>query len=182
MLILITGGSGSGKSSYAESYIMKLSENVKRYYIATMQVYGEEGRRKVERHREMRAGKGFFTIEQPMDIELMAEKLHPSEIGKTVALLECMSNLAANEMFSEEQPKSCNFVTDKIINGIEQLGKSFHHMVIVSNNVFEDGIVYDDTTMEYIRAMGQINQKLARMADKVIEVVVGIPVVVKEGK
>ena len=181
MLILITGGSGSGKSAYAESYTMKLSENSKRYYIATMQVFGEEGRKKVERHREMRSGKGFITIEQPTDAEQAIEKLCGSENGDTVALLECMSNLAANEMFSEEQPKNCKIVTEKIIHGIEKLNKSVRHLVIVSNNVFEDGINYDDTTMEYIKAMGMINQELAQMADKVIEIVVGIPVVVEEG-
>ena len=181
MLVLITGGSGSGKSSYAESYTMKLSENSKRYYIATMQVSGEEGRKKVERHREMRAGKGFFTIEQPTDVEQVIGKMCASEKEDTVALLECMSNLAANEMFSEEQPKNRSVVTEKIIQGIKELNKSVRQLVIVSNNVFEDGITYDDTTMEYIRAMGMINQELARIADKVVEVVVGIPVVVKEG-
>lgn len=181
MLVLITGGSGSGKSSYAESYVMKLSENSKRYYIATMQVYGEEGRKKVERHRELRAVKGFFTIEQPVDVEQAMIKQHDSE-EDAVALLECMSNLTANEMFSDEQPKTCEYVTDKILHGVERLRKGCRHLVIVSNNVFEDGIVYDETTMEYIRAMGKINQELARMADTVIEVVVGIPVIVKEGK
>lgn len=53
--------------------------------------------------------------------------------------------------------------------------------MIVSNNVFEDGIAYDETTMEYIRAMGQINEKLAAMAENTVEVVVGIPVVMKQG-
>ena len=54
--------------------------------------------------------------------------------------------------------------------------------MIVTNNVFEDGINYDATTMEYIRAMGSINEKLALMADEVVEVVVGIPLTIKEGK
>jgi adenosylcobinamide kinase/adenosylcobinamide-phosphate guanylyltransferase len=53
-------------------------------------------------------------------------------------------------------------------------------MVIVSNNVFEDGQIYDEATMEYIKAMGEINTKLALMSDKVVEVVVGIPIIIKE--
>ena len=53
------------------------------------------------------------------------------------------------------------------------------HLVVVSNNVFEDGMVYDKATMEYIHAMGVINQQLALLADQVVEVVVGIPVIVK---
>ena len=52
---------------------------------------------------------------------------------------------------------------------------------MVSSNVFEDGIAYDETTMEYIRAMGIINQRLAAMADRVVEVVAGLPVLCQKG-
>ena len=45
--------------------------------------------------------------------------------------------------------------------------------------VVEDGIVYDDGTMRYLEALAQINIKLAEIADRVIEVVVGIPVELK---
>lgn len=58
----------------------------------------------------MRAGKGFLTIEQPRRLKEAAKKVATERVpagkaaagvGKTV-LLECMSNLVANEMFSEE--------------------------------------------------------------------------------
>ena len=65
MLILVTGGSGSGKSEYAENTAVALAEKegLPLYYVATMKPYGEEGRRRVARHRRLRAGKGFETIE-----------------------------------------------------------------------------------------------------------------------
>lgn len=176
MMTLIIGGSGSGKSAYAEDYIISLSEEKKKYYIATMQVYDVEGERKIERHRMLRSGKGFSTIEQPVDIEKAVEKM---EAGKGTALLECISNLTANEMFAGGVPKTEEIVAKKIVKGIEALSKELTHLVIVSNNVFEDGKVYDKTTMAYIRAMGSINEKLAELADEVVEVVVGIPLVVK---
>lgn len=176
MMTLIIGGSGSGKSAYAENYMNSISEDRKKYYIATMQIYDEEGKRKVERHRMLRGGKGFSTIEQPLDIGNAAEKL---EDGDKTALLECISNLTANEMFLEEVPGTEEVITEKIIGGIAVLNRELTHLVIVSNNVFEDGNVYDKTTMAYIRAMGRINQKLAEMADEVVEVVVGIPIVIK---
>jgi adenosylcobinamide kinase/adenosylcobinamide-phosphate guanylyltransferase len=84
-------------------------------------------------------------------------------------------------MFSEKEPLDSKTVTDKIINGISILQEEFAHLVIVTNNVFEDGKLYDETTMQYINAMGEINTKLATMSDKVIEVVVGIPIIIKEG-
>ena len=176
MMTLIIGGSGSGKSAYAEDYTISLSEDRKKYYIATMQIYDEEGKRKVERHRMLRGGKGFSTIEQPIDIGKAAEKM---EDGERAALLECISNLTANEMFLGEIPGTEEVITEKIVGGIAVLNRELTHLVIVSNNVFEDGNVYDKTTMAYIRAMGRINQKLAEMADEVVEVVVGIPIVIK---
>ena len=176
MMTLIIGGSGSGKSAYAENYMNSISEDRKKYYIATMQIYDEEGKRKVERHRMLRGGKGFSTIEQPVDIGKAAEKM---EAEDRTALLECVSNLTANEMFSGEVPGTEEAITKKIVGGIAVLNRELTHLVIVSNNVFEDGNVYDKTTMAYIRAMGRINQKLAEMADEVVEVVVGIPIVIK---
>lgn len=72
MITLITGGSGSGKSAYAEKYICHVSNEKgykEKYYIATMQVFDDEGQRKIDRHRRLRAGKGFITIEQHRDIK-----------------------------------------------------------------------------------------------------------------
>ena len=177
MMTLIIGGSGSGKSAYAEDYMVSISEDRKKYYIATMQIYDEEGKRKVERHRMLRGGKGFSTIEQPVDIGKAAEKM---EAEDRTALLECISNLTANEMFLGEIPGTEEVITEKIVGEIAVLNRELTHLVIVSNNVFEDGNVYDKTTMAYIRAMGRINQKLAEMADEVVEVVVGIPIVIKD--
>lgn len=181
MMTVIIGGSGSGKSAYAENYVISLAKDTTKYYLATMQVYDEEGWKKIERHRKLRMGKGFLTIEQPLSIQKALAKM---DKGEKAVLLECMSNLTANEMFSEEifseeSYVSAEVVTDKIIRVIECLKGEVTHLVIVANNVFEDGISYDETTMEYLRAMGNINERICSMADEVIEVVVGIPVVIK---
>lgn len=194
MMILVIGGSGSGKSAYAEKAADFLFEennvkgrpapqsgmtgNRKKYYLATMQIFDEEGRKKAERHRRLRDGKGFVTVEQPTDIHRALDRMGE---GESTVLLECISNLAANEMFSgtETALKPETVIVDKIINEIEILRKEITHFVVVSNNVFEDGIYYDESTMSYIRVMGAVNRKLAAMADRVVEVVVGIPVMIK---
>ena len=64
MLIIITGVSGSGKSEYAEQICCRLAGDNKKYYVATMQPFGEEGRIRIEKHKRQREGKGFETIEQ----------------------------------------------------------------------------------------------------------------------
>ena len=115
MLVLITGGSGSGKSAYAEDYITKLSKDCRKYYIATMQVYDEEGQEKVFKHQKMREGKGFLTIEQPTDIHQAADKMEKDTTIENVGLLECMSNLVANEMFREEQIRDCELVRKELL-------------------------------------------------------------------
>lgn len=182
MMFLVVGGSGSGKSSYAEEIAVSLAQEsvreitMKKYYLATMQVFDVEGQDKVDRHRNLREGKGFFTIEQPTRISCALEKM---EMGDRTVLLECISNLTANEMFSGEKAKTKIQVMEDIICGIKLLKQQTTHFVVVSNNVFEDGITYDQTTMEYIHAMGMINRKLAILADRVVEVIAGIPVTLK---
>lgn len=177
MMVLGVGGSGSGKSSYAEKMAVSLAQaGMRKYYLATMQVFDDEGRKKVDRHRKLRNGKGFFTIEQPTRISGALEKM---EDGDRTVLLECISNLTANEMFSEEQAVTEMQVTDNVIRDIKMLKDQTNHLIVVSNNVFEDGITYDDATTKYIQAMGKINQKLAALADRIVEVVAGIPVIFK---
>ena len=178
MMILVIGGSGSGKSSYAEEIVCSVSgEDMKKYYLATMQIFDEEGRKKVERHRKLRSGKGFLTIEQPTEIGRSIEKM---DAGRKIVLLECISNLTANEMFAGENPQLEIQVIHNVVSGLSMLKENTTNLVVVSNNVFEDGIVYEQTTMDYIHAMGEINQRLAAMADQVVEVVAGIPVVIKQ--
>lgn len=193
MITLVTGGSGSGKSAYAESLLYSC-EGI-RYYIATMQIYDAEGEKKVERHRKLRAGKGFLTIESPMNVGKIrfacageaeqeqyrqeTERKVQGSSEKKSALLECMSNLTANEMFTKDGMKSEEEVVEKILSEIQTLSQKLDNLVIVTNNVFEDGVIYDAGTMEYLRALGRINAALARLADRVAEVVVGIPVELK---
>ena len=171
MVTLILGGSGSGKSAYAEDYLLRMAADKKKYYIATMQVWDAEMQAKVDRHHRLREGKGYTTMEQPTALEQAVTQMEPGG----AALLECMSNLTANEMFSGEQPMDRQTVIEKILRGVDVLRKQMDPLVIVTNNVFEDGIVYDSATMEYIEALGRINERLAAEADEVVEVTAGIP-------
>ena len=179
MVYVVTGGSGSGKSEYAENLTVSLGGN--RVYAATMQVYGEEGRQRVARHRRMREGKQFVTVECPTDLDQLTENPDLcSLISGNVVLLECMSNLTANEMFSQDGGKeTAELVKDRILKGVQKLLKVCRHLVIVTNEVFSDGNLYDPETMEYICCLGMINTALGVMADQVTEVVCGIPVPLK---
>ena len=168
MTTLITGGAKCGKSRLAE----RLLESCKgsKLYIATMQPYGEEAAAAIERHRRIRAGKGFETVEKYTD-------LHETEVpGKCHILLECMANLCANEMFRSEA--ICD-PTERIMRGIRHLQKYAETLVIVTNNVGSDGVDYSAGTNRYIEAMGRLNALTADISDNVIECVYGVPVILK---
>lgn len=177
MMTLVLGGSGSGKSAYAEDCAVLLSRGKRAYYLATMEAFSKEAEKRIARHRDLRSKKGFLTIEQPTAIRKALERM---ETGENTVLLEDMSNLIANEMFAGNEPKAEEAVIEEIMDGIMKLKEEVAHLIIVSNNVFEDGRTYDRETMAYIRTMGRINRKLAALADKAVEVVVGIPLILKD--
>ena len=169
-MILITGGSGSGKSAYGEKRILEAGE-MTRYYIATMEVFGEECRKKVERHKKLRQGKGFITIESPKDVgrEKVLEMLRPDGQKKAV-LLECISNLTANEMFGSsfgegsEPGRRTEALAEKICTDIEKIDKAAGFFAVITNEVGFDGEMYEKETLEYIRLLGLVNCRLAKMA------------------
>lgn len=171
-LILVIGGSGSGKSEYAEQLALALHEKKggRLLYLATMHSTDEECDRKIDIHKKRREDTDFITIEKQVSIGEI--EVRPGD----VILLECISNLLANEVFSKEGhgPDS-----EAVI--LADLAKlhAVCDMVIVSNEISMDGVNYDPFTMDYIRMITGINTKTAAMADRVYEVVAGIPISVK---
>lgn len=203
MLHIVYGGSASGKSSYAESFAMSLQGEGRLLYIATMYPYkwntteiDPETMQRIERHRAMRADKGFDTVECYRHVEHIVAK------RQDVLLLECMSNLLANEMYLEQDSddgglaetmsevekagvgmsETLSPVSKKIVQALIDLSTRVQELVIVTNDVFSDGgsLIYDESTREYVKNLAEINCALAREAATVTEVVCGIPVIVKK--
>ncbi|MBR5722084.1 MAG: bifunctional adenosylcobinamide kinase/adenosylcobinamide-phosphate guanylyltransferase [Oscillospiraceae bacterium] len=168
MTTLITGGSKCGKSRFAESLL--LSHSGQRRYLATMQPFGADAERAIARHREMRAGKGLFTIEQYTDLHML---MLPPHCG---VLLECLCNLTANEMF---RPDPAPDVLSHIMHGIRHLQQQAEQLVIVTGQVGSDGIRYPAETNAYIALLGAVSRETAALADTVYECVYGIPVLLK---
>jgi adenosylcobinamide kinase / adenosylcobinamide-phosphate guanylyltransferase len=182
MVVLIIGGSGSGKSAYAEQRALEFG-NHHAYYAATMEAIDLESKRRVERHRQLRAGGGWITLEQSRKIEKITTQIEDYD---SVVLLECLSNLVANEMYGgddEGRLETDEFVAEEcarqIVEGIQAVSHAVENLVIVSNNVFEDGTEAVPELRTYLKVLGFANQMLAEIADEVVEVVVGIPVFCK---
>ena len=173
MLILVTGGSGSGKSAFAEDKVLSFG-TAQRIYIATMHPFDNESYKRIDRHRGMRDGKGFETIECYTGLK---DVVLPEGC---VVLLECMSNLVANEMFEEQGAHEQT--VQAIMAGIENLLRQAAHVVIVTNEIFSDAPAFDEEMNTYLKYLGKINQEIAKKADEVTEVVYGIPVYHKTDK
>lgn len=184
MFHVITGGSGSGKSAYAEDCMMKYHEAMDRplFYIATMMPFGAEMEAKIQRHRMMRAGKGFETKECYVNLK--------DQVREADVLLECMSNLTANEWFAAVETvdltdaNACNAaaeaVIEKIWSGLKLLLSSNANVIVVTNEVCAEG---EQNTIEmecYKQILSGVNCRMAAAADRVTEVVYGIPVQLKE--
>ena len=166
MVALIIGGSGSGKSEFAENMALNLSKQ-NLIYLATMIPYGREGTERVEKHKKMRRNKGFKTIEKYTGLKKLTLK------QENTVILECMSNLLANEMF--ENDGAGDKAVEEIIIGIDSLINCTENTVIVSND-----INYAGKTREYINNLGLINRYISLKADMIYEIVCGIPIAIKE--
>src|SRR5699024_5183072 len=127
MIPIVTGGSGSGKPAYAVEQLVKFSGD-RRIYIAKMYPFDEESRRSVAHQRGMSAGKRFETVECYTHLENLE-----IPAGADV-LLECMSNLTANEMYREDGAgdQTCGAVC----RGISALAERAGNLVVVTNEVF----------------------------------------------
>lgn len=188
MMELVTGGSGSGKSAYAEDAVCRLhgslSEDRKGdaplYYIADMFPYGRETEEKIENHRRMRAGKGFRTLEWYQDLEGKLTGEDAPSMENACVLLECISNLTANEMYMEGG--AGERTVEAVVRGVRLLEKMCRHLVVVTNEVFTESEPDSPEMDVYKRNLAQINCALAETADRVTEVVYGIPVCVKDLK
>ena len=164
MFTLVIGGAASGKSEYAENLILRAGP-MSRAYIATMEPLDGESRARIARHRAFRAQKGFETVECYTNLEQL---LLP---GRGAALLECVGNLAANELYS---PHGAGMDTAAaILRGIDALLLQCRELVVVSNEVFSGGYDYEGDVTHYLRVLAAVNRALAGRADRVVEVVCG---------
>lgn len=166
MIVLVSGANGSGKSVCAERLAARLSTGAL-YYIATMLPFGEEGERRIEKHRRQREQYGFTTVELPKGLSQIT--LPP----KAVVLLEDVSNLLANTIFEGGGDGG------DVFDELTLLCRSCRSVVMVTISGLEPLAEHDAGTRDYIAALNRLNDRLFELADAAVTMTEGQPVLTK---
>ena len=173
MVVLIVGVPDSGKSALAEDLALEMAGDGKRIYVATMQILDDEGKRRVEKHRKLRDGKGFLTVEAPVEVARAVAEV--PGIDRATVLLECVSNLVGNVMHDEAlmAKASKDDVASCVAEDVAGLCGAAPNVVLVTNSFPRDDDGYDEDTRQYVECLDEVNGKLRRLADVVYEFIEG---------
>lgn len=192
--ILISGGAKNGKSMYAQKIAkaMSVEYNVPLYYVATMEPTDKEDENRIKRHVQDRAGWGFTTIEEPrklinvfneqdkgfvaeannadnVDIKYMGKKVvNP----KGVFLVDSLTALLGNNMFGKNGSMKLDCFDD-VRDDIYTFSTIASNIVMVSDSIGCDGIIFDQITEVYRKSLARLEREIASYYDSVTEVSVG---------
>jgi adenosylcobinamide kinase / adenosylcobinamide-phosphate guanylyltransferase len=175
-VILITGGSRSGKSTYA----LKLAESItgSRTYIATCPPVDAEMVARIQIHQEQRQSARWQTIEETIDIADALRKTRESQ----VRLIDCLT-LWINNLIYEAEKKGKKITEDNIAERCTDIFCACEELpgtVIFITNEVGMGIIPNNALSKYYRNIaGCCNQIIAAGADRVILMVSGLPMVIK---
>jgi len=170
--MLILGGAKSGKSSFALNMCNSL--NKKLIFLATAQALDQEMEERIRRHKVER-GSGWRTIEETLKI---AETIGSLDSEDTIILLDCLTLWLSNLYMEYGEDQEA--IDEDIENLARQLEDIRGAVVVVSNEVGM-GIVPDNQlSRTYRDTAGYMNQRIARLSGKVVAVLTGIPLVLKD--
>ncbi len=160
--ILVLGGAASGKSAFAEGLLDGVSPRV---YIATAQAFDGEMTDKIAQHKTRR-GADWHTIESPRGLAKAIENAPQGAV-----LVDCMTMWLANIMEAD---------MDGEITALLHVFETSEKRLILVSNETGLGIVPDSPDVRRFRqSQGELNQALAARADCVIQVIAGLPLVLK---
>ena len=69
---------------------------------------------------------------------------------------------------------------ERIVPALKNLAERSRYLILVTNDLFSDGITYSPSVQAYLRKLAEINRQAAEMADRVVEVVYSIPVILRD--
>ncbi|MBE7638146.1 bifunctional adenosylcobinamide kinase/adenosylcobinamide-phosphate guanylyltransferase [Sneathiella sp. P13V-1] len=162
-ITLVLGGARSGKSRFAEKQAHVSGKE--RLYLATSQIFDEEMKNRVDKHKSDR-GSGWITIEEPLDI---SDVLKKEAAPDRVILLDCLTLWVTNLMMAEQDFKLA-------FNELVQTLPTLNGEVILVSNEVGQGIIPDNKMAREFRDLaGWLHQDIAAIATEVYFVTAGLP-------
>ena len=165
-VILITGGTRSGKSRYAEQLALSLSAAP--VYVATAHVWDEEFRERVRKHQERR-GPEWTNIEEE-------RYLSRHDLTGRVAVIDCITLWATNFFFEQEQVETAFEALKREFDLFTAHDATY---IFVTNEIGMGGISENNVQRRFTDLQGWMNQYVAQRADEVVLMVSGIAVKIK---
>jgi adenosylcobinamide kinase/adenosylcobinamide-phosphate guanylyltransferase len=164
---MVTGGQRSGKSRFAESKVLAVSERP--IYIATAEVRDEEFRERVARHQAWR-GDRWTTIEEPI-------ALGSVDVEGRAVLVDCVTMWATNHFF--KYGENVDSALEALKCEFDKLTSQNATIVFVTNEIGLGGTSANVMQRKFMDLQGFINQYIAAHADEVYLLVSGIGVRIK---
>lgn len=180
----VTGGARSGKSTFAEKYVVE--SDLPKVYVATAIPFDNEMKLRVEKHREQR-GSQWLTIE---GYRGLGEKLKESVGNEKIILMDCLTNMVSNLMIMDREydwdnisKKDLHTLEDEIRGEVEEVleyvDQTDIELVVVSNELGM-GLVPPYALGRHFRDIaGRMNQMMAERAHEAYLIVSGLPVKLK---
>ena len=176
MTYFISGGAKCGKSSLAQDLSVALSKGGRHYYVATMISTGSEDNDRIRRHLADREGMGFETVEcfrNIMDCLKIADK-------NGVFLVDSVTSLIQNSLFPVEKNYEMDLAgANRCADELVEFSQTVRHAVFVIDYIYSDAERYSESTEIYRKCLADIDRRLAKTCDTVIEVSAGQPIIHK---
>ncbi|MFQ5970874.1 MAG: bifunctional adenosylcobinamide kinase/adenosylcobinamide-phosphate guanylyltransferase [Alphaproteobacteria bacterium] len=169
---LVLGGARSGKSTLAEAMISRALETgcEGAVYIATAEPGDREMRERIERHKARR-DRRWRTVEEPLELP---DAVSRNAIAGTAVLIDCLTLWLSNLMAAGRDDGEATQAL------LAALSPASGPVVLVSNEVGL-GIVPENALARSFRdRAGLLNQAVAAAADRVVFVVAGLPITIKD--
>jgi adenosylcobinamide kinase/adenosylcobinamide-phosphate guanylyltransferase len=167
---LVLGGVRSGKSRYAQQLVEQSRPVV---LVATARITDDEMRAKIARHRKDRP-KEWLTVEEPLEL---SKALAEHELDSEVIVVDCLTIFAANLLEAEgENNEAIERRVDELCDALRRVQCN---IVLVSNEVGSGVVPAYPLGRRYRDLLGEINQRVAAIADDVVLMVAGLPLALK---
>ena len=168
MITLITGGARSGKSSYAQQMALQLSNNP--VYVATAKHWDDDFKKRIQRHQQERDER-WTSVEEQKNISGLSLK-------NKVAVIDCVTLWLTNFFIDNKNDvDACLQQCKKEIDALAAIPGQF---IIITNEIGMGVHADSEIGRKFTDLQGWMNQYIAAKATKVVFMVSGIPLIIKD--